>query len=107
MTIEEPTDIEVFALRQHILSHEQRLGKECGASLKFEHGGGKPYMGKLEVLYHGKPMFTIWTPNEERCYLLSPASLTFDQCCQWMMFSREKLSFDYLEFTNGWKPWKK
>ena len=50
MTIEEPTDIEVFALRQHILSHEQRLGKECGASLKFEHGGGKPYMGKLTDL---------------------------------------------------------
>ena len=105
--MEEPTDIEVFALRQHILRYEARLSSECHAKLQFEHGGGKPYMGALQVFYFGKLMFSIYTPNEERCYLLPATKLTFDQCCQWMMFSREKLSFDYLEFENGWKPWEK
>jgi hypothetical protein len=102
-----PTDIEVFALRQHILKYESRLSSECHARLNFEYGGGKPYMGILEVFYHGTLMFTIDTPSEKRCIFFPRAKLTFDQCCQWMMFNRFTLGFDYLEFKNGWKPWEK
>ena len=104
--MEEPTDIEVFALRQHILSHEHRIWTECRAELKYEHTGGKPYMGKLRILHVWEVVFEIRITQDSKCLFFSPASLTFDQCCQWMMFSREKLSFDYLEFENGWKPWE-
>jgi hypothetical protein len=105
--MEEPTDIEVLALRQHILRYEGRLNSECHAKMKFEYGGGKHYMGKLRILHVWEVIFEIQITQDSKCLFFSPAKLTFDQCCQWMMFSREKLEFDYLEFLNGWKPWVK
>jgi hypothetical protein len=86
--MEEPTDIEVFALRQHVLKYESRLNSECHAKLRFEHVCGKPYMGSLNVSYFGNVLFQVVITKDSRCLFISPAKLTFDQCCQWMMFSR-------------------
>lgn len=98
-----PTKIEVFALRQHILKMEARLwSSEVLAKLKFEFEGPNTYMGILTVSFGGREVFRI----DSRTWRFFPVLADFDQCCQWMMFNRETLDFDYMEFEKGWKPWK-
>lgn len=97
-------DVEVFALRQHILKSENRLRQEARASISFDQRGPKAYMGTLRVSHHGTLVFRIDSQEDGRWLFSSPIAAEFGQCCQWMMFSLEKLGFDYLEFECGWKP---